>query len=95
VGGGATAHSSHRLKESATINKSISALGNCIEALSRGNRVPFRDSKLTRLLQECIGMIACQDLFRGVRYVIVSMSFNRWQRKGGINCLYQSEYGQC
>jgi hypothetical protein len=54
VGGGATAHSSHRLKESATINKSISALGNCIEALSRGNRVPFRDSKLTRLLQECV-----------------------------------------
>jgi hypothetical protein len=95
VGGGATAHSSHRLKESATINKSISALGNCIEALSRGNRVPFRDSKLTRLLQECVGMTGCQNLFRGVIYHIVSISFNRWQRKGGINCLHQSEYGQC
>ena len=40
------------------INKSISALGNCINALasnSKDSHVPFRDSKLTRILTECLG----------------------------------------
>ncbi len=40
------------------INKSISALGNCINALAsnvKDNHVPFRDSKLTRILTECLG----------------------------------------
>ena len=47
-----------RLNEAKTINKSISALGNCIAALSEGNsisHVPFRDSKLTRLLTDSLG----------------------------------------
>jgi kinesin family protein 18/19 len=39
-------------KEGQNINKSLLALGNCINALSQGsNHVPFRDSKLTRLLK--------------------------------------------
>ncbi|KNE67827.1 hypothetical protein AMAG_12544 [Allomyces macrogynus ATCC 38327] len=46
-----------RLKEAAKINLSLSALGNCISALVDGksSHVPFRDSKLTRLLQDSLG----------------------------------------
>lgn len=53
-----------RLKEGNMINKSLSALGNCIEKLAEksGNPkkakdivVPYRDSKLTRLLQNALG----------------------------------------
>ncbi len=43
-------------KEGASINLSLSALGNCISALVKGKaHVPFRDSKLTRLLQNSLG----------------------------------------
>lgn len=39
------------VKELTLINKSLSALGKVIHALSKsGNHVPYRDSKLTRLL---------------------------------------------
>jgi len=47
--------------EGANINKSLLALGNCINMLyensSKGqqNHVPFRDSKLTRLLKDSLG----------------------------------------
>ncbi|XP_018329743.1 kinesin-like protein KIF19 isoform X2 [Agrilus planipennis] len=45
-----------RLQEGAHINRSLLALGNCINALSGGARyVNFRDSKLTRLLKEALG----------------------------------------
>lgn len=47
-----------RLQEAKTINKSIAALSNCISALSSKqpmSYVPFRDSKLTRLLTESLG----------------------------------------
>jgi Kinesin motor domain len=50
-----TSHSS--LVEGCAINKSLSALGNVLTALSegtKGSHVPFRDSKLTRLLQDCL-----------------------------------------
>ncbi|XP_058537021.1 kinesin-like protein KIF19 [Ochotona princeps] len=49
-----------RMKEGAHINRSLLALGNCINALSEksGGRtqfVNFRDSKLTRLLKDALG----------------------------------------
>ncbi|XP_055341891.1 kinesin heavy chain-like [Paramacrobiotus metropolitanus] len=45
------------LDEAKNINKSLSALGNVIAALAEGTKshVPYRDSKLTRILQESLG----------------------------------------
>ena len=58
-----------RMLEGANINRSLLALGNCINILSdptkKGAFVPYRDSKLTRLLKDSLGgntktiMIAC------------------------------------
>ncbi len=43
-------------KEGQNINKSLLALGNCINALSTNStHVPYRDSKLTRLLKDSLG----------------------------------------
>jgi len=52
-----TGASGARLDEAKTINLSLSALGNVINALTDGKstHVPYRDSKLTRMLQESLG----------------------------------------
>lgn len=64
----ATKNRGARLNEGANINKSLLALGNCINALCdprRRNHVPYRNSKLTRLLKFSLGgncktvMIVC------------------------------------
>ncbi|CAG0885568.1 unnamed protein product [Darwinula stevensoni] len=49
-----------RLKEGASINLSLTCLGNCIHALAESSngkkkKVPFRDSSLTKLLQNALG----------------------------------------
>mmetsp|Transcript_18435 Transcript_18435/g.22116 ORF Transcript_18435/g.22116 Transcript_18435/m.22116 type:complete len:824 (+) Transcript_18435:108-2579(+) len=46
-----------RLKEATKINMSLSALGNVISSLVDGKsgHIPYRDSKLTRLLQDSLG----------------------------------------
>ena len=46
-----------RLKEGGHINKSLLTLGNVIKKLSDGNdgHIPYRDSKLTRILQPSLG----------------------------------------
>nr|AMS24234.1 kinesin 10 protein [Marsilea vestita] len=61
-----TGNEGNRLVESARINQSLFVLSNVITALNSNNpRVPYRDSKLTRILQDSLGgtshtiMIAC------------------------------------
>uniref|UniRef100_A0A673Y8H1 Kinesin family member 27 n=1 Tax=Salmo trutta TaxID=8032 RepID=A0A673Y8H1_SALTR len=64
-----TGNTGLRLKESVHINTGLLALGNVIRALSdphrRGNHVPYRDAKITRLLRDSLGgsahtlMVAC------------------------------------
>jgi kinesin family protein 18/19 len=50
-----------RMIEGANINRSLLALGNCINALhdnatrNKDNYIPYRDSKLTRLLKDSLG----------------------------------------
>jgi kinesin family protein 18/19 len=64
----ATKNRGHQLLEGANINKSLLALGSCINALCdvrKRNHVPYRNSKLTRLLKFSLGgncrtvMIVC------------------------------------
>jgi len=53
-----TQNTGMRLLEGANINRSLLALGNCINALREGGKgafVPYRDSKLTRLLKDSLG----------------------------------------
>jgi len=67
--GAASDNRGKRLMEGANINRSLLALGNCINILSDskkgGQFVPYRDSKLTRLLKDSLGgntrtsMVAC------------------------------------
>lgn len=65
----ATENRGIRMQEGANINRSLLSLGNCINILSdptkKGAFVPYRDSKLTRLLKDSLGgntktvMISC------------------------------------
>ena len=46
----------HMLEEAKSINLSLSSLGKCINALAENSaHVPFRDSKLTRMLRDSFG----------------------------------------
>lgn len=48
--------SGHQLKEAQSINKSLSALGDVIGALSSdGQHVPYRNHKLTMLMSDSLG----------------------------------------
>ena len=56
-----TGNKGARMQEGAAINKSLLALGNCITALAKAvgpnekPYIPYRDSKLTRLLKDSLG----------------------------------------
>lgn len=78
---GKTEAQGERLREAQFINKSLSALGDCIHALAtRSPHVPFRNSKLTYVLQVC----SCQNLFCVVSATVVkrtgSLGAKLWSR---------------
>merc|ERR1719440_1383241 len=52
------------MKDSFEINKSLTALGDVIEALTQGHpTVPYRNHKLTQLLQDALGRTAKTLMF--------------------------------
>jgi len=76
-----------RLDEAKQINKSLSALGYVINALTTGKRhVPYRDSKLTRLLSDSLGgnsktciIVTCSPCDWNIEETISTLRF-------GVNC---------
>lgn len=76
-----------RLEEAKEINKSLSALGNVINALTTAKKhVPYRDSKLTRLLSDSLGgnsktciIVTCSPCDYNVEETISTLRF-------GTNC---------
>ncbi|KAG4949778.1 hypothetical protein JHK86_043017 [Glycine max] len=61
------------LEKAKSINLSLSALAKCINALAENNsHVPFRDSKLTRLLRDSFG--AFTGTIRASLIVTISLS---------------------
>ena len=90
-----------RFKEGANINKSLLALGNCINNLADGiKHIPYRDSKLTRLLKDSLGgnchtvMIAnvgpsslsFEDTYNTLRYANRAKKIKLNVKKNIVNC---------
>ncbi|KAK5642649.1 hypothetical protein RI129_008816 [Pyrocoelia pectoralis] len=99
--GAATGYSGARFTEGANINKSLLALGNCINSLADGHRhVPYRDSKLTRLLKDSLGgncqtiMIAnispsshnYEDTYNTLKYAMRAKKIKSSMKKNVVNC---------
>lgn len=83
---GKTGASGDTLEEAKKINQSLSALGNCINALTKAKRghVPYRDSKLTHILRESLGgnskttlLIACSPHVFNVEETISTLKFGQ------------------
>ncbi|KAL4480412.1 hypothetical protein ABPG74_020928 [Tetrahymena malaccensis] len=95
--------------EGSNINKSLLALGNCINILSEkrkvGHHVPYRDSKLTRILKDTLGgntktvMIACisqnyQSLEETVNTLNYASRATHIKRKISKNITQELDYYQ-
>lgn len=83
---GKTGASGETLEEAKKINQSLSALGNCINALTKSKRghVPYRDSKLTHILRESLGgnskttlLIACSPHIYNIEETISTLKFGQ------------------
>lgn len=58
-----TGNQKERMVESASINKSLFTLANCVEAINRQDvRIPYRETKLTRILN--LGTYICGHVSR-------------------------------
>ena len=69
------------LEEAKNINKSLLSLGNVINALTEGSKyVSYRDSKLTRLLQEALGGNSLTTL-------IITLSMSSFNDKESLSTL--------
>lgn len=85
---GKTGATGETLEEAKKINQSLSALGNCIVALSKSpekrKHVPYRDSKLSFILRESLGgnskttlMIACSPHLYNLEETISTLRFGQ------------------
>eukprot|EP00201_Polytomella_parva_P015646 CAMPEP_0175057240 /NCGR_PEP_ID=MMETSP0052_2-20121109/11147_1 /TAXON_ID=51329 ORGANISM="Polytomella parva, Strain SAG 63-3" /NCGR_SAMPLE_ID=MMETSP0052_2 /ASSEMBLY_ACC=CAM_ASM_000194 /LENGTH=821 /DNA_ID=CAMNT_0016322417 /DNA_START=365 /DNA_END=2830 /DNA_ORIENTATION=+ len=92
---GKTQAQGQTLAEGALINKSLSCLANVIFALTdpakRRQHVPFRDSKLTRVLQDSLGgsaktvvLICCSPCLENANETLSSLRFGA-RAKGMVN----------
>ena len=80
-----------KFEEAKKINKSLSALGNVIAKLSSGDKnahIPYRDSKLTRILQESLGgnskttiIICCSPAAFNESETISTLEFGKRAKK--------------
>lgn len=87
---GKTGASGQTLEEAKKINKSLSALGMVINSLTDGKakHVPYRDSKLTRILQESLGgnsrttlIINCSPNSYNVEETLSTLKFGERAKK--------------
>lgn len=83
---GKTGASGETLEEAKKINQSLSALGNCIMALTKlkKSHVPYRDSKLTFVLRESLGgntkttlLIACSPHSFNMEETVSTLRFGQ------------------
>uniref|UniRef100_A0A8C6KAF5 Kinesin family member 7 n=1 Tax=Nothobranchius furzeri TaxID=105023 RepID=A0A8C6KAF5_NOTFU len=95
-----TGNTGERLKESIQINSGLLALGNVIGALGdpkrKGSHIPYRDSKITRILKDSLGgnsktlMIACispssSDFDESLNTLNYAMRARNIQNKATVN----------
>ncbi|XP_056134524.1 kinesin-like protein kif7 [Lampris incognitus] len=96
-----TGNTGERLKESIQINSGLLALGNVIGALGdpkrKGTHIPYRDSKITRILKDSLGgnsktlMIACispssMDFDESLNTLNYAMRARNIQNRATVNC---------
>ena len=83
---GKTGATGDTLEEAKKINQSLSALGNCINALTKSKKthVPYRDSKLTFILRESLGgnckttlLIACSPHIFNLEETVSTLQFGK------------------
>uniref|UniRef100_A0A3Q2NXD5 Kinesin family member 7 n=1 Tax=Fundulus heteroclitus TaxID=8078 RepID=A0A3Q2NXD5_FUNHE len=96
-----TGNTGERLKESIQINSGLLALGNVIGALGdpkrKGSHIPYRDSKITRILKDSLGgnsktlMIACispssSDFDESLNTLNYATRARNIQNRAMVNC---------
>ncbi|XP_040535803.1 kinesin-like protein KIF7 isoform X3 [Gallus gallus] len=101
-----TGNTGERLKESIQINCGLLALGNVISALGdprrKGSHIPYRDSKITRILKDSLGgnaqtvMIACvspssSDFDESLNTLNYASRAQNIQNKAVVNCRKETE----
>ncbi|XP_041091421.1 kinesin-like protein kif7 [Polyodon spathula] len=96
-----TGNTGERLKESIQINSGLLALGNVIGALAdpkrKGTHIPYRDSKITRILKDSLGgnaktlMITCispssSDFDESLNSLNYAKRAQKIQNRAMVNC---------
>ncbi|XP_073160236.1 kinesin-like protein KIF7 isoform X1 [Lepidochelys kempii] len=102
-----TGNTGERLKESIQINSGLLALGNVISALGDPRRkcshIPYRDSKITRILKDSLGgnaqtvMIACvspssSDFDESLNTLNYASRAQNIKNKAMVNCRRETEH---